>query len=99
MYATTEYPLGQSIISPPSYCPKCKARIPWKDNLPILELAYPERQAKCCGEPISSRYLFVEVSTLLLLVIFSGGIFRIAMIGRIMRWLLSWLGFACGHRH
>ena len=59
-------PIGLSIISPPSFCPQCKARIPWKNNLPILSWLIQKGQAKCCGEPISFRYLFVEVVTALL---------------------------------
>ena len=63
---THRIPIGLSIISPPSFCPQCKARIPWQNNLPILSWLIQKGQAKCCGEPISSRYLFVEVVTALL---------------------------------
>ena len=59
-------PIGLSIISPPSFCPNCEVRIPWKNNLPIFSWLILKGHAKCCGEPISLRYLFVEVATALL---------------------------------
>ncbi len=59
-------PIGLSIVSPPSFCPQCEARITWKNNLPILSWLIQKGQARCCGEPILSRYLFVEVVTALL---------------------------------
>ena len=29
-------PRGESIVSPPSHCPKCSAPIRWWQNIPIL---------------------------------------------------------------
>ena len=69
-------PLGQSIVRPPSYCPKCKARILWKDNLPILSWLVRQGRARCCLESISTRYLWVEVSTALLFGYFFGCYFQ-----------------------
>lgn len=53
-------PRGESIVSPPSHCPKCNTPIRWWQNIPILSyLALRGRCAKC-REPISPRYLLVE---------------------------------------
>ena len=53
-------PLGQSIISPRSYCPKCKAVIPWFRNLPVLTWLVQGGKAKCCSFRIPMRYWLVE---------------------------------------
>ena len=53
-------PRGESIVSPPSHCPKCNAPIRWWQNIPILSwLALRGKCAKC-REPISPRYIVVE---------------------------------------
>ena len=53
-------PRGESIISPPSHCPKCNAPIRWYQNLPIV--SYLALRGKCanCRASISPRYLIVE---------------------------------------
>jgi len=54
-------PRGESIVSPPSHCPKCGAAIRWWQNVPILSwLALRGRCARCHA-PISPRYLLVEL--------------------------------------
>lgn len=57
-------PLGQSVVSPPSSCPKCGYQIRWYDNIPIISWALLLR-AKCrqCKTPISARYALVEALT------------------------------------
>ena len=54
-------PRGESIVSPPSHCPKCNAPITWWQNIPIL--SYLALRGKCanCRAPISPRYLLVEL--------------------------------------
>ena len=53
-------PRGESIVNPPSHCPKCNARIKWHQNIPIL--AWLALRGRCanCKAPISPRYIFVE---------------------------------------
>ena len=54
-------PRGESIVSPPSHCPKCNSPIRWWQNIPIVSwLALRGRCAKC-REPISPRYILVEL--------------------------------------
>lgn len=46
-----------------SICPHCRAPIPWYRNVPILSWLLLRGRAACCGVPIASRYLLVEVLT------------------------------------
>lgn len=52
-------PEGISIISPASHC-KCGAKIKWFDNIPIISWFVLKGRARCCNEPFSFRYPFVE---------------------------------------
>jgi len=53
-------PRGESIVSPPSHCPKCGVPIAWYRNIPIL--AWLALRGRCanCKAPISPRYILVE---------------------------------------
>jgi len=54
-------PRGQSIVSPPSRCPRCKKRIqPW-DNIPVLSYVLLRGRCRHCKKPISWRYPAVEI--------------------------------------
>mgnify|MGYP001430220774 CR=1 FL=1 len=56
-------PNGESIVSPPSSCPKCKNRLRWYHNIPVLGYAFLGGRCGFCGLPISLRYPFVEILT------------------------------------
>lgn len=53
-------PRGESVVSPPSHCPKCSARIRWYQNIPVV--SYLALRGRCanCAEIISPRYILVE---------------------------------------
>lgn len=53
-------PRHASIVSPPSACPKCGARIRWYDNVPILSWLCLRGKCRHCRCPISVRYPVVE---------------------------------------
>ena len=53
-------PRGESIVSPPSHCPKCNAAIKWYQNIPILSWLALRGKCANCREPISPRYIIVE---------------------------------------
>jgi len=56
-------PRDESVVSPPSHCPKCGHRIPLKHNLPVVSWLWLKGRCGFCQEPISPRYLGVEVLT------------------------------------
>lgn len=60
---------NESIISPPSKCPKCEHKLYWWHNIPIL--SYVILRGKCgfCGEKISVQYPVVEFLTGLMFVL------------------------------
>jgi leader peptidase (prepilin peptidase)/N-methyltransferase len=46
-----------------SHCPKCGVQIKWIDNIPIVSWLFLRGKGRCCGNPISPRYPFVEALT------------------------------------
>ena len=53
-------PRGESIVSPPSHCPKCNAAIRWYRNIPILSWLALRGKCANCRAPISPRYILIE---------------------------------------
>ena len=53
-------PREESVVSPPSHCPKCNSRIKWYQNIPIVSWCALRGRCAACGEPISPRYICVE---------------------------------------
>ncbi len=61
-------PRDESIVFPPSHCPRCGRGIKWFDNIPIVSwLALGGRCRFCKGE-ISSQYILIEAATGAMLV-------------------------------
>lgn len=60
---------GESIVLPPSKCPKCQNRLKWWHNIPLL--SYILLRGKCyfCKEKISIQYPIIEFITGILFVI------------------------------
>jgi leader peptidase (prepilin peptidase) / N-methyltransferase len=54
-------PKRESIIHPPSYCPKCRAAIRFYCNVPLLSYLFLRGRCNSCREPISFRYFSVEL--------------------------------------
>ena len=64
-------PRGESIVSPPSHCPKCNSPIKWYQNIPILSWLALRGKCANCRAPISPRYICVELlGGLLFLAVF-----------------------------
>ena len=59
------YPRGESIVTPPSHCPHCSAKIKPYDNVPILSYLWLRGRCRACREPISARYPLVELANAL----------------------------------
>lgn len=62
-------PLGQSLISPPSRCPRCGYRLKWYDNIPIFGWLLLGGRCRECKSRISMQYPIVELVTALLFVL------------------------------
>jgi leader peptidase (prepilin peptidase)/N-methyltransferase len=59
-------PLRRSIVSPPSACMSCAARISWYDNVPLVSWALLRGRCRHCCTHIPFRYPAVELLTALL---------------------------------
>ena len=55
-------PLGMSLVTPPSHCPKCDHRIMVWENIPIFSYLCLRGKCHWCGAPISPRYLIGEMT-------------------------------------
>lgn len=59
-------PRGESVVHPPSACPRCGHAIRGRDNVPVVSWLVLRGRCRDCGEPIAARYPLVEASTALL---------------------------------
>jgi leader peptidase (prepilin peptidase) / N-methyltransferase len=61
-------PRHESIVRPPSHCPRCKAPIaPW-DNVPLISYFLLRGRCRNCRQRIRWRYPFVEIAVAALAV-------------------------------
>jgi len=56
-------PEGLSLAKPRSFCPQCRAAIPFYDNIPLLSYFILGGKCRKCGARIPSSYLLVEALT------------------------------------
>jgi leader peptidase (prepilin peptidase)/N-methyltransferase len=56
-------PLGLSVVSPRSRCPRCETPIAARDNLPVLSFLWLRGRCRHCGAGISWRYPAFELAT------------------------------------
>ena len=56
-------PSGESVVHPPSRCPKCGAAIRMYDNVPLLGYLWLIGRCRDCKAPISLRYPLIEALT------------------------------------
>ncbi|EKD62963.1 MAG: type II secretory pathway, prepilin signal peptidase PulO [uncultured bacterium] len=66
---TYRQPRGKSIIKGRSVCPRCKSKIAWFDNIPLLSYLLLEGKCRSCKKKISLRYPLIELGTAILFVV------------------------------
>jgi len=59
-------PRGKSVVTPRSACPHCGDPIPLYHNVPVLSWLILRGKCRSCKQPISPRYLVIELLTGLL---------------------------------
>ena len=77
-------PRDESIIHPPSHCPRCNRKLSVWENIPLLSFLIQRCKCRGCGERISWRYFGVELLT---------GVFFVALFAR-FHWNLEFFTFA-----
>lgn len=56
-------PQKESIVHPPSHCPKCQRRLTVLDLVPVLSYVFLGGKCRSCGNKISWFYPFIELMT------------------------------------
>jgi leader peptidase (prepilin peptidase)/N-methyltransferase len=56
-------PRHESIVRPPSHCPKCDVKIANRDNIPVVSWVLLRGRCRNCDTPISVRYPLIELLT------------------------------------
>lgn len=81
---------GESIVLPPSKCPKCNNKLKWWHNIPILSYLLLRGKCHFCHEKISIQYPIVEFITgiIFVLVILKFGLSVETLFGFIIASLL-----------
>ena len=54
-------PENKGVISGRSSCPKCKKKISWYDNIPVISYMLLRGKCRICNKEISTQYLIVEL--------------------------------------
>jgi leader peptidase (prepilin peptidase) / N-methyltransferase len=53
----------QSVVRPPSRCPRCGRGLAWYENIPIVSWLILRGRCRGCGNPISIQYPLIELGT------------------------------------
>ena len=61
--------IKKSFLSGRSFCPSCKKKINWYDNIPVLSYFVLKARCRWCHKPISAYYPLVELITAILFLI------------------------------
>ena len=64
------FPKELSIIKPRSFCPKCKTKLTWKQNIPLISWLIQKGRCINCNASVSISYPLIEFTTGILFVVF-----------------------------
>jgi leader peptidase (prepilin peptidase) / N-methyltransferase len=56
------WPVGESVVTPPSHCRRCGRRLAWWENVPLISWLALGGHCRTCGARISWRYPLVETA-------------------------------------
>ena len=59
-------PIQKSIVGGRSFCPKCKKKIVWYDNIPIISFLSLNRKCRKCKKIIPIQYFLIEILNIVL---------------------------------
>ncbi len=59
-----------SIVKPRSFCTKCKRRLTWRENIPLISFLIQRGKCLHCNQLISIKYPLIEFLTGILFIIF-----------------------------
>jgi len=62
-------PENESILFPASHCPKCKAKLKFYHNIPVLSWIFLGGKCAYCKEKISMQYPLIELGTSIIFLI------------------------------
>jgi leader peptidase (prepilin peptidase)/N-methyltransferase len=62
-------PKGISIVKPSSYCPICRSKIKFYDNIPVISFILLRGKCRNCGHNISIQYPIVELTFAIVLML------------------------------
>jgi len=54
-------PKNKQVLTGHSYCPKCKKKIKWFDNIPLISFLSLDGKCRSCKKKISPQYFIVEL--------------------------------------
>ena len=87
-------PKGESIVKPPSRCPRCKHRIAPYDNIPVLSYFLLRGKCRHCRKKIHWRYPVVELTAGVLLAVLATRVEHPALLVPDAAFLLALLAIA-----
>ena len=80
-------PKDKTIIFGRSNCPKCKKKISWYDNIPLISFILLKGKCRQCNKKISINYFFVELITgifFITIFLYTGNYFDFILINLIL---------------
>ena len=85
-------PKDKTVIFGRSNCPKCKNKISWFDNIPLISFILLKGKCRRCNKKISINYFFVELITgifFITIFLYSSNYFDFVLINLIL--ILFWI--------